>query len=155
MGNLIFKIYDRPLRIASNKMPLYTLKGNTFNCKIVDVYDGDTCTAIIRTTNGLQKHKVRMLGYDSPEMKPSKKLENREEEIKAAKIAKNKLISLVSNNNDLSLNSKIIKIECHNWDKYGRLLGILKVNKLNINEWMIKNNYGYKYDGGTKKKFNN
>jgi endonuclease YncB( thermonuclease family) len=154
MGNCIYKIYDKPLRQATNKFPIYSLKGNFFNCKIVDVYDGDTCTAIIRTKKGLQKHKIRMLGYDSPEMKPLKKSENRDEEIKAAKEAKKQLILKVSNNKDISLNTKIIKIECHNWDKYGRLLGILKVNSLDINQWMIDNNYGYPYDGGTKKKFN-
>jgi endonuclease YncB( thermonuclease family) len=153
MGNCIYKIYDKPLRKASNKFPLFSLKGNLFNCKIVDVYDGDTCTAIIRTNHGLQKHKIRMLGYDSPEMKPLKIAKNRDKEILAAKEAKEKLISKISNNKDLSLNTKMIKIECYDWDKYGRLLGVLKVKNLNVNQWMIDNNYGYPYDGGTKKKF--
>ena len=120
----------------------------TFLAKVVDVYDGDTCTIIIKNKKELQKYKVRMLGYDSRKIKPRKNINNREEIIKKAKEAKNALID--------KINNKLVYIDCGSWDKYGRLLGTLysiKNNKkfVNINQWMINNNYGYIYNGGTKR----
>ena len=146
MGNLINK--NKDLKNATKDIPFYSLNKKTFLAKVVDVYDGDTCTIIIKNKNELQKYKVRMLGYDSPEMKPRKNINNREEIIKKAKEAKNALID--------KINNKLVYIECGSWDKYGRLLGTLytiKNNKksININQWMINNNYGYIYNGGTKR----
>ncbi len=46
--------------------------GKKFKCKVVNVYDGDTCTVVFRHRGKLEQHSVRMLGYDSPEMKPPK-----------------------------------------------------------------------------------
>ena len=158
MGNYIYNkivncIYDSELANSSNDIPLYSLDGKILNCKIVDIYDGDTCTAVIRINKKqLQKYKVRMMGYDSPEMKPHLNVKNRDKEKEDAKKAKNALQKKVSNNNDIKKNTKIIKIHCHKWDKYGRLLGTLYSNSTNINKWMIDNNYGYKYEGGSKKK---
>ena len=40
------------------------------------------------------------------------------------------------------------------FDKYGRLLGTLFLNEKDtksVNQIMIDNGHGYKYDGGTKK----
>jgi endonuclease YncB( thermonuclease family) len=51
----------------------------------------------------------------------------------------------------LILNKWVI-LECGNFDKYGRILGKIKINKndkLYINDDMI--NKGYGYFGGTKK----
>ena len=38
------------------------------------------------------------------------------------------------------------------FDKYGRILVNVYKNKIDINQWMINNGYGYPYFGGTKKK---
>ncbi len=95
------------------------------------------------------KFKIRMDGYDSPEMKPPLSQVNRDKEIKEANKAKAELEKLVLN--------KVIDLECGKWDKYGRLLGKIYVNinnkKVYVNEYMIKNGFGYPYDGGTKKQF--
>ena len=45
-------------------------------------------------------------------------------------------------------------MKCHGWDKYGRILGEFFINGVNLNNEMIEKNYGYQYDGGTKKTFN-
>ena len=50
---------------------------------------------------------------------------------------------------------QLVFIRCSCFDKYGRLLGEIftdKHCKENINQLMITEGYGYKYDGGTKKK---
>ena len=47
-------------------------------------------------------------------------------------------------------NTKLVKIKCYGWDKYGRLLADIYVDNVNINLEMIKNNYGIEYHGKTK-----
>ena len=97
-------------------------------------------------------------------MKPPLSRENRQDIINNAIKARNYFISKVTNCKLLlqihyskdelkevfKLNTKLIKIKSHGWDKYGRLLGEIFVDNQNINEDMINNNYGYRYDGGTK-----
>lgn len=66
---------------AANKdnTPLFSFNGlNTYG-KAVDVYDGDTFNIIISHYDSVYHFKARMFGYDSPEMKPSLSLENRED----------------------------------------------------------------------------
>ena len=143
MGNTIC-CYPCLIR-QNNDLELYKLKGN-FRCKVVDVYDGDTVTIVLLNKFGYEKHKLRMYGYDSPEMKPKLNHPNREEEIRKAKEAK-KYIS------DLILN-KIVEFESMGYDKYGRLLGKLYLlnycSKVELNQLMIDNEHGYPYFGGTK-----
>ena len=75
----------------------FTFKGIFTICKIVDIYDADTFRIIFFRNNELIKIKVRALGYNSAELRPSLQLENREEEIKQAILAKNRLLQLVTN----------------------------------------------------------
>jgi len=135
------------LKEQTNDLPLYSLKGS-YCCKVVDVYDGDTVTIILINRGQFEKYKLRMYGYDSPEMKPLKSITNREEIKNKAKIAKDFLSILVLN--------KICEFKSMGNDKYGRLLGNLYIkindNNICINELMIKTNHGYPYTGGTKKK---
>jgi len=134
-----------------DKVELFSLDKFEVMAKIVKVYDGDTCFAVFLLNNKPVKFKIRMTGYDSPEIKPLLSHPNREKEIENAKKSKQKLEELVLN--------KIVLLECGKWDKYGRLLGTLYTlnnnsKDINVNEFMINNNYGYKYDGGTKKEVN-
>ena len=144
MGNTVFS--DCCLRYQTNDMPLYKLNGY-FRSKVVDVYDGDTVTIVLYNKFSYEKHKLRMYGYDSPEMKPKLDLENREDEIKKAKDAKEYLTKLVLN--------KIVHFESMGYDKYGRLLGKLYLpnycSKDEVNQNMIDKGHGYEYFGGTKK----
>ena len=116
--------------------------GENMDAYICSVYDGDTCTAIIQMENIPIKISVRMNGYDCPEMKPSKNKKDRDNEIKFAKMGKEKLIYLVKD--------KRVKMNFGGLDKYGRLLGTIFVNNLNVNDYMLKCGYGYSYSGNTK-----
>jgi endonuclease YncB( thermonuclease family) len=133
---------DICLNKQTNEMKLYKLKGN-FRCKVVDVYDGDTVTIVLYNKFGYEKHKLRMFGYDSPEMKPRLNIANRDNEIKKAKQAKLYLSNIVLN--------KIVTFESMGYDKYGRLLGKLFVKQQEINALMVSTGHGYPYYGGTKK----
>ena len=61
------------------KTPTFSLKDSFKICKIVDVYDGDTVRGVFENNGVYNKWTIRMFGYDSPEMRPLKKLENRDE----------------------------------------------------------------------------
>jgi endonuclease YncB( thermonuclease family) len=135
------------LNKCDKKTSKFSLDGLVKLCKIVDVYDGDTCRAVFRHNGEICKWNIRMNGYDSPEMRPSKKLENRDEIKKKAIAAKNYLKSLIMNE------KQFVYLKCGKFDKYGRLLGtlfVLQSDTISVNDTMIKNNYAYEYHGGTK-----
>lgn len=150
-------IYDYKLRHAE-KTQKFSYKDMTVKAKMVDIYDGDTLTLVFRYRGELQQHSCRMLGYDSPEMKPPKSKPNRQAEIEAAKAARQAL-------KDLLERHQIMTVKCHQFDKYGRILVTITVpggtgifggcccfgGHINVNQWMIDHGYGYKYDGGSKK----
>jgi endonuclease YncB( thermonuclease family) len=144
-----FTTNDKELLSCSDKIPIFSLKGNIYIAKIVDVYDGDSCKAVIRYKGDLVKFPVRMFGYDTPEMKPLKSNPKRNEIISKAKLSKAALEKKVL--------GKIVEIHCKDFDKYGRILGIIysnpseKETNLSVNDWMVKQGFGYKYFGGTKK----
>ncbi len=131
----------------------FSLDGQRFRAKAVDVYDGDTIRVQFRLSGTLYQMKARMAGYDSPEMKPSRSAPHREEEKKAAIAARDALYERIG--------GQMIYIHCGGFDKYGRLLvtvrkpcGFLGLKDgFNINQWMVAEKHGVPYDGGTKKPF--
>ena len=136
------------LKTCDKKTKKFSLKGITKLCKVVSVYDGDTCNVVFDHNGVINRWNVRMNGYDTPEMRPSKKLPNRDEIKKKAIESRDFLKSLVFNENQL------VYIKCSEFDKYGRLLGDLFINENDdesVNSLMIKNGHGYEYHGGTKK----
>lgn len=136
------------LRKCNKKTSKFTLKNQIKLCKVVDVYDGDTCRVVFNHNNQLNQWTIRMIGYDTPEIRPSKKLENREEIKKKAIESRDYMKSLIMNDEQL------VYLHCGDFDKYGRLLGEIFINKEDtesVNNLMIKNNYGYVYNGGSKK----
>ena len=49
--------------------------------------------------------------------------------------------------------NQLVYIKCGGFDKYGRLLGTIYINKdddKSVNDIMIENNHGYEYHGGKK-----
>jgi endonuclease YncB( thermonuclease family) len=129
------------------EIPKFTFDGLLTKAYVCDVYDGDTITCIFRHDERNQKFKIRMYGYDAPEMKPSKRIpvKKRELIIENALSAKKYLADQILN--------KWIHLECKEFDKYGRILGVIKLNqndKESINDLMLKLNFGKVYFGGTK-----
>lgn len=171
---LIGEKKEKLLECIDKNINCFSLSGKVFNCKVVNVYDADTCKVVFYLNDELVKYTLRLKGIDTPEMKPPSSDKNRKIQIKEAKRSRNRLIQL-STDCDLELeldlskskiqnlinsNKKIIKIRCEEFDKYGRLLASLFSNDSNdsdkdisFNEILIKEGYAYKYEGGTKKKF--
>jgi len=132
------------------EIPYFSLNGNIFIAKACNIYDGDTFSAIFEYKNELIKYKCRCLGYDSPEMKPLLSNANRKNEIELAHKAKDRLVELINKHK-----SKLIKIECFDFDKYGRLLVKIwnMVDEKSINDIMVEEGHGKAYFGQTKEKW--
>ena len=190
MGNCIYKSTKDSINSNKNesifetvvddhlKKKDFTLMGKCISVKVFDqknIYDGDTFRAqfSIYENSPVEQFRIRTYGYDSPEMKPLKSIQNRETEIELAYNSKNALSTKII--------GKDIIILFGNFDKYGRPLGILfdkqhedklknlneleiknlfdervnneiktKLFELSINHWMIENKFGKPYFGGTK-----
>mgnify|MGYP001459345647 CR=1 FL=1 len=74
MGNITSLNNYRLNSAEFSELPKFSLKGMRKNCKVLKIYDGDTLWLASTLFNDkLYRFNIRMLGYDSPEMKPSKK----------------------------------------------------------------------------------
>ncbi|MFA6165797.1 MAG: hypothetical protein WC700_04215 [Gemmatimonadaceae bacterium] len=138
----------------------FSFVGRRFLAKVVSLYDGDTVRVVFRFNHELVQYRVRMAGYDSPEMKPPKNSPNRVAEIAAAKAARDALRDRIARSDPDSL-VFIEVVETKKLDPYGRPLVTmytragdrLDKNGENLNVWMLANGHGVPYDGGTKKAF--
>lgn len=126
--------------------------------KVLRVYDGDTFWGAFINNNNVVKFSFRMMGYDSPELRISKKIEEAKRVLikKWGINAKNRLAELMGYDED----NCMVKINTKGIDSRGRILAEVyspKViekdsegNFLSVNTVMINENHGYVYDGGTK-----
>lgn len=160
---------DKLLTCVDKDISCFSLDGKELQAKITNVYDADTCRAVFFLGDKLVKYTIRLKGIDTPEIRPKKTVEFREQEIKAAKKSRNRFIQLCTDQNleidkeykkrDIQSlidnNRKIITLKCHEFDKYGRLLATIydDVNNASLNQCLIDEGYAYAYDGGTKQKF--
>lgn len=127
-------------------------KNEWYYVKVIDCYDGDTCTVAVYRNGKWWKQKIRMMGYDTPEMKPPLNQPNREKEIELANISKKAFMDKVMN--------KFVWMHTHEREKYGRILASFYLptcfnggrDTKSVNQWMIENKFGKTYDGGTKDK---
>lgn len=135
------------LKVDEKCINYFSLKGNTLIAKICSVYDGDTCSVIFEYRNEFIKYKCRMMGYDCPEMKPLLSNPNRLIEISLAKAAKSRFIELVDKSP-----SGLVRMECFEFDKYGRLLADIynNVDIESVNSIMIREGHGRPYMGKHK-----
>ena len=166
---------------SDNNVKEFSLDKQILLGKVVDCYDADTCRINIILNNKLVKFNCRLYGVDTPEMRPLKSIENRDEIIKKAHRLKNYLLSLITRNNNFNLddeyskkevnlllkqNTYLVKVKCGIFDKYGRLLvelypyqdsnytiqtGGAIKFEYSYNQKLITNNYAYAYYGGKKK----
>ncbi len=133
----------------------FSFDGYQCQAKVTSVYDGDTLRVVFVYRSEVIQYKVRMLGYDSPEMRPLRSAPNREVTKAAALRAKAAISERVL--------GKIVTMKCGGFDKYGRLLATLytggvpegghaalTMDEQSVNDWMIASGYGVPYDGGTK-----
>jgi len=113
------------------------VKDKKVEAKIISVYDGDTVKAIFPLNGVLYKWNCRLVGVDTPELRTRCKIEK-----KYGYEVRDHLREKILN--------KVVNLECGDLDKYGRLLVTIFENNDSVNEWLIKNNYAFSYNGGKK-----
>lgn len=161
------ELEEKLSKCCLDDIPEFSLNGVKTLGKIVDVYDGDTCKIILANENVLLRFNCRLKFLDTPEMKPPRNKPNRDLEIKNAIRCRNKLIQLTTNceinledsmtkpqiKKIIKTNSKVIHVQCHEFDKYGRLLVELYSGDKTVNNILVEECFAKSYDGGTKDVF--
>ena len=145
------KHWSNLIQNIEENIPNWTCKGLIEYVKVVKVVDGDTIDIARLMGEKVFQFRVRLYGIDTPEKRPPLSQANRQEEIAASIVSSNALKTILENAKWL------IRIDFIGEDKYGRLLGNIFIEEndewINVNDWMIKNNYAKPYFGGTKKQF--
>ncbi len=93
-----------------------------FYGKVISVHDGDT----IRVLVGKQQKKVRLFGIDAPESNQA-----------FGKVAQSTLKDLIW--------KKEVKVEFKELDRYGRIVGVVYLDSVNINLEMVKKGMAWVY----------
>ena len=112
----------------------------TYKTKLDRVVDGDTVDANIDLGFDISVHKrIRLAGIDSPESR------TRDLEEKQRGLASKERLTNLLKDGEFTLESKEV-------GKYGRVLGVLLIDDLNINKTLVEEGYAVEYWGGKKKK---
>jgi micrococcal nuclease len=137
----------------------FSLNGRVVRARVVNIYDGDTITAIIELHPGYYcQFKFRMNGIDTPEIKG-------EDKAMALK-ARNRVIYLITSQ-DVSLfsprtikeflnsNFYIVYVRCFHFEKYGRVLADIYTTSdiertKSINQILLEEGLAKPYFGGKK-----
>ena len=122
---------------VDNKVELFSLEGQEHLAKVVDVYDGDTIKCVFPIHNTLYRWNCRLSGVDTPELRTRCSIEKKHG-YKVRDYLRDKILN------------KMVYVQCNDFDKYGRLLVNILYDGCIINDWLIKNDYAFQYDGGTK-----
>ena len=111
-----------------------------YNCKVKRVVDGDTVDVIIDLGFDIAySSRVRLYGIDTPESRTRDK-----DEKARGLISKDFLKSY------LDKGGVVIRTRKDKKGKFGRVLGEMVVEDININELMIKEHHAVKYHGQSK-----
>lgn len=111
-----------------------------YNATVNRVVDGDTVDALVDLGfDTWKKVRIRLAGIDAYESR------TRDLEEKAKGLAaKDRLIALLeANNNEFILLS-------HGVGKFGRCLGTLFIDNMNINQTLVTEGHANSYDGGKR-----
>ena len=113
-----------------------------YSCKVEKVVDGDTCDVILDLGfDILYKSRVRLYGIDTPESRTRNK-----DEKARGKMAKAFLEDAINNGNTVVIQTKLKDSR----GKFGRVLGDVVVDGVNINQSMVDNHHAVKYFGQSK-----
>ncbi len=115
-----------------------------YKARVNHIVDGDTIDVDIDLGFNvwLYKQRIRLYGVDTPESRTRDLVEKR-----FGKLAKSIIEQHCPVGTIIVLRTKM---DSKSVGKYGRVLGTLIVNELNINEYLVNNNYAVQYTGQHK-----
>jgi len=115
----------------------------TYSAELLKVIDGDTIEVDFDLGFGvwLRNQRIRLNGIDTPESRTTNK-----EEKTRGELSKNKLKEILSKSKRVTITTSLDPNE-----KFGRILGVI-INEqgVNVNAWLIDNNYAVSYTGQNK-----
>lgn len=121
-------------------MPIYGMaepQKYFYDAELIRVVDGDTVDAWIDLGfNITVRRRIRLWGIDAPETRTRDLVEKKE-----GFVAKNRLIEI------LELNRGQFMVRSQGVDKYGRCLGELYIQDVNINKQLLNEGVVDIYDG--------
>jgi endonuclease YncB( thermonuclease family) len=100
-----------------------TTEKGVISGKVISVADGDTMTIL---TAEKKQIKIRMLGIDAPERGQD-----------FGTVARQQLNNLCY--------GKTVTVENKGEDQYGRVLGVVYIDGMNVNEYMVRNGLAWYY----------
>jgi endonuclease YncB( thermonuclease family) len=147
-------LHENQMLLSANNKTNYSdpFKGYTAKGKVVSVYDGDTLKIAIVYKDELVRLSCRMLGYDSPEINDK----SNDDAWRATNVLVSECTGIVVDDRPYSkkeltpiieMNKKIIDVELHNRDKYGRTLVKLYDDQGCINDRVMTHHYNIAYSG--------
>lgn len=140
--SVFFTIYSNCFySIAFAKQILF----NFNNVELINCYDGDTCTFILKDNNFpsyLNPMSIRIYGIDTPEIKKSKMGINDKALAQKAKYRTNQLLQ----------EAKKITLNNCKKEKYFRFVCDIYADNNNISSLLLKEKLATPYFGGTKSK---
>ena len=119
--------------------PMFSLKGRRSIGRATRVIDGDTVDVVLGLDDSTKYYTFtcRLVGIDTPELK------SKDPSIRSkATMARERLQELTS------VDEGLVDVECHEFDKYGRLLVVLRhlvAEDKSINETMMEEGHAVQY----------
>lgn len=111
----MFKLLTTALLLATS---LFALEG-----RVVKVYDGDTITLLDKD---MQQHRIRFYGIDAPEKSQS-----------FGKRSQENLANMIA--------GKMVNVDVQAEDRYGRSVGIVYLDDIDINKRQVADGYAWAY----------
>ena len=101
----------------------------TYQATVVSVYDGDTIVVDIDMGMKVWQKgiRIRFAGINAPELNTGE-----------GKVSRDALKTQISPGD-------IVTVISHSFEKYGRLLATVEKNNINLNQWMLDNNFAVPY----------
>ena len=115
MELFMFKLLITTLLLATS---LFALEG-----RVVKVYDGDTITLLDKD---MQQHRIRFYGIDAPEKSQS-----------FGKRSQENLANMIA--------GKMVNVDVQAEDRYGRSVGIVYLDDVDINKRQVADGYAWAY----------
>ena len=113
-----------------------------YNCKVEKIVDGDTIDVVLDLGfDILYKSRIRLYGIDTPESRTR----NLDEKVRG-KMASAFLKKAIEEGEKVCIQTKLKDSR----GKFGRVLGDVVVDGVNINQSMVDNHHAVKYFGQSK-----
>jgi len=123
---------------------MFSFEDRVCQGKVVDVYDDDTVKIVFplidKKPDRLFKWNCRLINVDTPELR-TKNLKEKEYGKKVRDALREKILN------------NLVEVHCKDFNNYCRLLVEIIYENVNINNWLIENNYAKVYDGDKKSKW--